>query len=440
LAEPSSDPLAHLFRHEAGRMVAALTRLFGLRNLALAEDVVQDALCRALEVWKFSGVPENPSAWLMAAARNRAVDILRRERTARTYAPEFEYLLSSEQALAPAVSRLFLEPELRDEQLRLMFSCCHARIAEETQVALILNILCGFSVREVASAFLVPEATLEKRLQRGKAVLAEAGTLPEVSSEARQRERLDSVLRALYLLFNEGYHGSHPAEAVRTELCAEALRLGALIAEPPATAVPATHALLALMCLHAGRLPGRLNVHGELLPFAQQDRSTWNLPLIHQGIALLARSAEGEQMTPYHLEAGIAAEHAMAPSPEQTNWARILQLYELLLELRPSPVVALNRAISIAQLEGPERGLEELRRIEGRERLSSYPFYPAALGELYLRVGKVRDAHECFQTALQLARNPMEAHFLEQRLAACGEVEDSSDAGPRNAVAGSPKV
>jgi len=429
VAEPSSDQLAHLFRHEAGRMVAALTRLFGLRNLALAEDVVQDALCRALEVWKFSGVPDNPSAWLMAAARNRAVDILRRERTASTYAPELEHLLSSEGALASTVSRLFLEPELRDEQLRLMFSCCHARIAEETQVALILNILCGFGAHEVASAFLVPEGTLEKRLQRGKAVLAESGSLPEVSSEARQRERLDAVLRALYLLFNEGYHGSHPAEAVREELCAEALRLGLLLAEHPSTAAPATHALLALMCLHAARLPGRLNARGELLPFAQQDRSAWNLALMHQGIRLLALSATGEQMTPYHLEAGIAAEHAMAPSPEQTNWARIIELYDQLLELRPSPVVALNRAISVAQLEGPRRGLEELRRIEGQERLSSYPFYPAALGELYLQLGKPGEASECFQSALQIARNPVEARFFEQRISACAEVKDSSGAG-----------
>jgi RNA polymerase sigma-70 factor (ECF subfamily) len=440
LAGPSSDPLAHLFRHEAGRMVAALTRLFGLHNLALAEDVVQDALCRALEVWKFSGVPDNPSAWLMAAARNRAVDILRRERTARTYAPELEHVLSSEAAIASTVSRLFLEPELRDEQLRLMFSCCHSRIAEETQVALILNILCGFSAREVASAFLVPEATLEKRLQRGKAVLAEAGSLPEVPSEARQRERLDAVLRALYLLFNEGYHGSHPAEAVRAELCAEALRLGSLLTEHQAPAAPAAYALLALMCLHAGRLPGRLNARGELLPFAQQDRSAWNLPLISQGLGLLARSATGEQVTPYHLEAGIAAEHAMAPSPEETDWARIIGLYDLLLELRPSPVVALNRAISIAQLEGPGRGLEELRRIDGQERLSTYPFYPAALGELYLRLGKAGEARECFQTALQIARNPVEARFFEQRIAACAEVKDSSAARPRGGSSGGPEA
>ncbi len=400
-------------------MVAALTRLFGLHNLALAEDVVQDALCRALEVWKFSGVPANPSAWLMAAARHRAVDILRRERTARRYAPDLEHVLSTEWALAPTVSQAFLESELRDEQLRLMFSCCHARIAEEAQVALMLNTLCGFSVHEVASAFLLPEATVEKRLQRAKAVLAEAGTLVELSSHERVRERLKVVLHALYLLFNEGYHGSHPAEAVRTELCAEALRLGTLLAEHPVTAGPTTHALLALMCLHAGRLPGRRDGHGELLPFERQDRSAWDTALLQRGILLLAHSSRGEKVTAYHLEAGIAAEHALAPSPEQTNWARILHLYDLLLALRPSPVVALNRAISIAQLHGPERGLEALERIEGKERLSTYPFLPATRGELLLRAGQVDAARESFRAALQVARNPMEARFLEQRVAAC---------------------
>lgn len=398
-------------------MVSALTRLFGLHNLALAEDVVQDVLCRALTVWKFSGVPANPSGWLMATARNRAIDILRRERTARTYAPDLEYVLATE--LAPIVSQAFLESELHDEQLRLMFSCCHARLTEEVHVGLILHILCGFSVREVASAFLVPEATLEKRLQRGKAALVESGPLLEVSP-ARVGERLDSVLQALYLLFNEGYHGSHAVETVREQLCAEALRLCLLLAEHPSTALPSTHALLSLMCFHAARLRARVDGQGQLLSWEAQDRSAWDARLIQQGLRWLSASATGEQLTAWHLEAGIAAEHALAPSPEQTNWERIVELYGLLLALRPSPIVALNRAISIGQLEGPERGLEELRRIEDRERLASYPFFPAARGELYLRAGNREAARESFRAALRLARGPTEARFFEQRLEACG--------------------
>jgi len=248
----------HLFRHEAGRMTAVLTRLFGVHNLALAEDVVQDAFCRALEVWKIRGIPPNPSAWLMTAARNRALDLIRRERTARTFAPELTRLLETEWTVAAVVDEAFSSRIILDEQLRMMFSCCHPDLAEPAQIALILNILCGFGAAEVAAAFLTGRAAIEKRISRGKKVLAGSRTLFNLA-DGDFSSRLSAVHRALYLLFSEGYHGASAEGAVRTELCDEAMRLVMLLADHPATATPATHALAALMHLHAARIPARVD-------------------------------------------------------------------------------------------------------------------------------------------------------------------------------------
>ncbi len=253
----------HLFRREAGRMVATLTRIFGVHNLALAEDVVQDAFCRALEVWKFRGMPENPSAWLMATAKNRALDVLRRERTARTFAPELAHLLQTEWTLAPVVQEQFQPGAIKDDQLRMMFSCCHPRLPEEAQVALMLHILCGFSVDEIAAAFVSGHAAISKRITRAKQVLAGSKTLFDVAVADDFAARLPAVHRALYLLFNEGYHGASPESAVRVELCQEAMRLSALLLEHPLAATPATYALAALMCFQAARLPARIDLFGN---------------------------------------------------------------------------------------------------------------------------------------------------------------------------------
>ncbi len=349
----------HLFRREAGRIVATLTRIFGVEHIALAEDVVQDAFCRALEVWPFRGVPENPSAWLMATAKHRALDVLRRERTARTFAPELGRLLESDE-------QLFTEDAIKDDQLRMMFSCCHPRLSEAAQVALMLHILCGFSVDEVAGAFVSTHAGVEKRLTRAKQVLAESGRLFEIADAADFATRLPAVHRALYLLFNEGYHGASPESAVRAELCREALRLTTLLFEYPLASTPATYALAALMCLHAARLPARLDAAGQFRVLADQDRSRWDPNLMAEGQRLLERSATGPQLTEYHVEAAIAAAHGSAPRVQDTDWAQIVSLYDTLLEIRPSPVVALNRAIAVAQRDGPERGLEEIAAIADR--------------------------------------------------------------------------
>jgi predicted RNA polymerase sigma factor len=370
-------------------------------------------------VWKFRGVPENPSAWLMATAKNRALDVLRRERTARTFAPEIGRLLESEWTLAPTVEELFGAHAIKDDQLRMMFSCCHPRLPEEAQVALVLHILCGFSVNEVASAFVSSHAAIEKRISRAKKVLAGSKRLFDVANGDDFSAHLPAVRRALYLLFNEGYHGASPESAVRAELCREAMRLAALLLDHPLAATPATHALAALMCLHAARLPARVDAVGNLSSLFDQDRSRWDQDLVTEGQRLLDLSATGHELTEYHLEAAIASFHASAQRTEDTDWAQIVLLYDKLTTIRPSPVVALNRAIAVAQLEGPERGLEEIHFIADQERLASYPFYSAALGELELRRGRHEIARKHFRAAVALARSPMERRFLKQRVAAC---------------------
>jgi RNA polymerase sigma factor (sigma-70 family) len=408
----------HLFRQEAGRMVAALTRIFGVHNLALAEDVVQDAFCRALEVWRFRGIPENPSAWLMATAKHRAIDVLRRERTARTFAPELGRLLESEWTLVPLVEELFGAQAVKDDLLRMMFSCCHPRLPEEAQVALVLNILCGFGVAEVAAAFLSTEAATQKRIARAKRVLAGSKRLFDLA-DADFTARLSAVQRALYLLFNEGYHGASAESPTRGELCREAMRLTALLLEHPFAATPATHALAALMYLDAARLPARVDASGNLKSLFEQDRSRWDANLLAEGRRHLELSAHGPDVTEYQVEAAIAAVHSNARRAEDTNWNQIVALYDTLLRIRPSPVIALNRAIAVAQAEGADRGLQEIRAIPRLDRLASYPFYFAALGELELRPDPPDAARDHFQAALALARSPMERRFLEQRVRAC---------------------
>jgi RNA polymerase sigma factor (sigma-70 family) len=408
----------HLFRRESARMIAALTRVFGVHNLALAEDVVQDAVCRALEVWKVRGVPDNPAAWLMSTAKNRAIDILRRERTARTFAPELGRLLETEWTLAPLIDEAFSPTTIRDEQLRMMFSCCHPRLPEAAQLALILNILCGFGSHEIGSALLTGQAAIEKRISRGKKTLANAKTLFDLN-DAEFDARLSTVRRALYLLFSEGYHGASAESPVRAELCSEALRLTMLLREHSPAATPSTNALAALMCLHAARLPARVDSAGDLSAFVDQDRSLWDLKLVAEGLLLLERSAAGAELSEYHIEAAIAAVHASALSIEQTDWSAIVSLYDRLMIVAPSPVIELNRAIAIGQLEGAARGIEELQAIRDVERFANYPFYPAALGEFELRRGHLDAALKHFRAALELARSDSERRFLLKRIQRC---------------------
>jgi RNA polymerase sigma-70 factor (ECF subfamily) len=385
-----------------------------VHNLALAEDVVQDAFCRALEVWKIRGIPQNPSAWLLTTARNRAVDVLRRERTARTFAPELERQFESEWTLVPTVAEQFGAAAMKDDQLRMMFSCCHPKLPEQAQIALILHLLCGFSTAEIAAAFLCGQAAAEKRITRAKKVLAGSTRLFDLA-DRDFTTRLAAVQRAVYLLFNEGYHGASPESAVRVELCREAMRLAVLFRENPLTSTPSTYALSALMCLNAARLKARVDPMGNLSSLDHQDRANWDQRLVAEGERLLEQAASGSELSEYHLEAAIAWVHARAPRFEDTDWEQIVLLYDRLMVMRPTPVVALNRAIAVGRLAGPERGLEEIGAIADVERLNSYPFYWAALGAMELRSGKSEEAREHFLAAAALARNAMERRFFEQR-------------------------
>jgi RNA polymerase sigma factor (sigma-70 family) len=406
----------HFFRHESGRLVVALTRLFGVHNLALAEDVTQHAFCRALEVWRVRGVPENPSAWLLATARHRALDLLRRERTAQTFAPEVSRLLDSEAELSAAIAEAFSPGAIRDEQLRMMFSCCAPSLPAVAQVSLILNVLCGFSAAEIGSALLTGRAAIEKRVARGKRALARKRELFDLS-DTEFGARLVTVRQALYLLFNEGYHSASSTTAVRPELCQEAIRLTSLLCEHAPSASPTTQALLALMCLNAARLPARLSATGQLLPWSEQDRSAWDARLVDEGLRRFELSASGDELSAFHLEAAIAVVHASASSYAKTDWSRIVALYDRLLARAPSPVVALGRAVALGERDGPASALAELGRIAGAERLAAYPFYAAALGELELRLGHLPAAAEHFRAALARARNDVERGYLLERLA-----------------------
>jgi len=409
----------HLFRHESGRLVSILTRLFGIQNLSLAEDVVQDAFCRALETWKLHGVPKNPTAWLVTTAKRRALDVLRREGTARKFEPEVAQVLGSEWTRATAINDAFEPGGLNDAQLRMMFSCVHPTLPEETQVALILNLLCGFSVAETAAAFLKSSVAMEKRIIRAKKTLAETKNLFELKNAADVKIRLLAVQRAIYLLFNEGYHSASTTMVVRVDLCEEALRLIYLLLEHSLTKTPSAHALAALLNFHAARLPGRVDAQGNLTSLFEQDRTLWNRDHIAEGHRQLELSAAGAELTAFHVESAIAAEHVSAARAADTNWENIASLYDVLMRIQPTPVVALNRAIAIAEIEGPARALEEVERIDGREKLECYPFYFAALGEFEFRLGQMANACGLFAKAQELARNESERRFLRERMHRC---------------------
>src|SRR5471032_1309577 len=363
---PSEDPAAvsraidHLFRRESGRLVAILAGRLGVAHLQLAEDVVQDALLRAMQVWPFTGVPENPSAWLLQTARNRAFDTLRRNRVLTKKTPALAPLIEECAREALAAPPPQFEDEIADSQLRMMFVCCSPALPGDAQVALVLKTLCGFGEREIAAAFLAGEGAISKKLVRARKLLRDARVAVELPAAAQLAPRVGTVLHALYLLFNEGYKASHGDSLLRADLCAEAIRLGELLVAHPLGDRPETHALLALLHLHTARLPARVADDGSLLVLAAQDRSLWDRAQIRRGLANLEESAAGLHMTRWHLEAGIAAAHALAPSYEATNWPHILELYDALLALDASPIVALNRAVALARVRGAEAGLREL--------------------------------------------------------------------------------
>ena len=405
----------HLFRKRARQMVAHLTRAFGPEHLELAEEVVQDALVKALQQWPFHGVPENAGGWLLRVARNGALDRLRRHAVLREKEAEIRRTLDpGHEDDEPA-----FEQKLRDDELRMIFLCCHPALGREARVALSLKVASGFSVREIARAFLAEEATIAQRLVRAKRQLRDSSVSLEVPRGAELGARLDSVLEVLYLLFNEGYSAHAGENLVRFDLCEEALRLGRLVATFPATRAPRVDALVALMALQAGRLPARVDVAGELVLLEDQDRTRWDRRLIALGFHHFDRSAEGGEISEYHIQAAIAAGHARAENDASTDWREILDLYDQLHRLNPSPIVALNRAVALARVQGAAAGLREIERLSGDPALRNYYLHPAACGQLWLDLGELERAAESYREALARPASEPERRFLSRKLKEC---------------------
>ena len=398
-------------------MVATLTRIFGIEHFELAEDVVQEALARALQTWPFYGVPQNPAAWIMRASRNLALDVVRRQKNFRDKEPEIIRVMDRE--VSSPDEAIFSEQEIADDRLRMMFVCCHPAIPADSQAALALKTMCGFGVTEIARAFLTTDAAIATRLTRAKQKIAEAKIPFEIPSGAELSGRLDGVLQSLYLLFNEGYKASAGDKLVREDISEEAIRLADLLAKHPSGNRPKTHALLALMLLNASRAPARVDDEGNLLRLREQDRTKWNPQMIARGLFHLGRSAAGGELSAYHLQAGISACHCAAKDYSSTDWRRIVSLYDRLMEFDGSPVVALNRAVALAEARGPQAGIEAVNAIPDLRPLESYYLFHAVMGDFELQLNHLPIAAAHFQRALELAEMQPEKKFLAKRLQAC---------------------
>jgi RNA polymerase sigma factor (sigma-70 family) len=409
----------HLFRHEAGKLVSILTGIFGFDRLQMAEDVVQESLIRALQTWPYHGIPKNPAAWLTQTAKNLALDIIRREKLFQDKQPGIIAFVEQWPSDSSPGDSASFDNEIQDDRLRMMFVCCHPLVPADDQVALALKTLCGFSPAEIAKAFLTTEAAIAKRLTRAKQKIREARIPFEIPAGEELARRLDAVLQSLYLLFNEGYKASSGEKLVREEVCHEAIRLTGLLAEHAAGNQPKTHALLALMLLNAARTPTRVDGQGNLLRLQEQDRTQWDQPMIARGMFHFARSAAGEAITEYHLQAGIAACHCAAKDYESTDWPQILSLYDRLVECDASPVVALNRAIVMANIHGPKAGLDAVAAIQDLEKLDAYYLLYAVLGEFEARLHHSQAAANHFRKSLELAEIKSERAFLSKRLQSC---------------------
>ena len=394
-------------------MVAWLTRVFGPAHLELAEEVVQDALVKALQQWPHTGVPGNPSGWLMRVARNGAIDSLRRHASFRDRLPAVESELYRD--IPPDSTP---DDAIGDDELRMVFMCCHPLLPSDARVALSLKAACGFSVREIARAFLAPEATIAQRLVRAKRALRAEGITLELPGGADLTARLETVLEVVYLLFNEGYKAEGGDDLIRVDLCREALRLGRAMAASPITGTPGAHALVSLMAFQAARLDARVDSEGELVLLEDQDRSRWDARLIALGFAHLAMSAEGPRMTAYHAQAAIAALHARTTSAADTPWPAILARYDDLMTIAPSPVVALNRAVALAKVEGASAGLDAIAGIAAAPELATYHLFWSVEGQLLAETGRRNDARTAYEKALALPCSEPERRFLRRRLGA----------------------
>jgi RNA polymerase sigma-70 factor (ECF subfamily) len=407
----------HLFRNRAGQMVAYLTRLLGPEHIDLAEEVVQEALLKALQNWPYSGIPQNPAGWLFRVARNAALDAIRHRTLAGEKNVEFaaERIRDVEAAVGDGTH---IEDQLRDDELRMVLMCCHPALPRDARVAMSLKTVGGFSTREIARAFLSDEPTIAQRLVRAKRQIRESAIAFELPLGDDLALRLDSALEVIYLMFNEGYAAQSGEGLVRQDLCGEALRLGRLLAKS-SVGTPQAHAIVALIAFQAARLPARVDSAGELVLLEDQDRTLWDQKLVALGFHHFSQCAEGAHMSAYHVQAAIAAVYAGAQQSTHIDWPAILSLYDRLMEISPSPVVALNRAVAIAKVEGPQAALAALRPLAEDRSLRNYHLLPAVQGRLLLNLGDHEAAADCFRQALERPCSEPEKRFLQRKLRTC---------------------
>ncbi len=415
--KPDTNKLVdHLFRHEAGKMIAVLTRFFGLEHLELAEDVVQEAFLRAVQVWAYQEIPKNPAGWLMQVAKNKAIDVLRKNNLEQRH---FRNLTVTDQSyLQAGLDDFFLENEIADSQLQMIFACCHPALEHDDQLALTLNTVSGFGSAEIARALLSKESAIQKRLYRAKQFIRENQIQLEIPLGKALVERLDRVYTVIYLLFNEGYNSVKANELIRKDLCAEAMRLCKILSEHPCGNRPMTFALLSLMCFHASRFDSRVNENNEIILMQEQDRSKWDKELIALGYHFLSEAAEGDALSIYHIESAIAAEHCLSHSFKETNWHRILQLYDLLLEQKRSDLVLLNRSVVLAQTGSLQEAIREILQIKEIDKLLETQYmFSAVLGDLYMQSGDFDKARDFLGKAYTLTHSQAEKKLIASKLA-----------------------
>jgi len=399
-------------------MVSVMVNIFGTENYELAEDVVQDALLSALETWKYKGMPDNPQAWLYRTAKNKAIDVIRRNKHSLTIdfsAPE-KQLLTSEYTLSTTIENFWQDEHIKDDFLGMMYACCHPDISQENQITFILKSLCGFSTKEVAKAFLTTEDTVSKRLYRTKEYFRRHKTRPEIPSAAEIDCRTNSVLSAIYLMFNEGLHSTHSDQLIREDIISQAMHLCKSLLENEKTQKPEAYALMALMCFHSARVKSRLTPDGEMILLDKQDRNNWNRELIGMGNEYMNRAAFGDKVSAFHLEAAIAYEHCTADNYENTDWNAIISHYDALLAISFDPVVLLNKCVAVLQLDGADKAMGALLAIKDDKRMKEYYLYHAALGEIQTRLGQVNDAVNSLEQALSLTQSEHEKRFLRNKI------------------------
>jgi RNA polymerase sigma-70 factor (ECF subfamily) len=408
MTETAASIIEHFFRHESSKMTAVLVRLFGLKSIDFAEEIVQETLSRALQTWAFKGIPPNPRAWLYTAAKNKAIDMLRYQSKYAHY-DSIDPTLVNKWTAFNSIDEEFEEDVIKDDQVRMIFACCHPELPRESQLAFALKSLCGFSVSEISSALLTTNANVNKRLYRAKEAFRSGKIEFKIPEKGELAERLDSVLTVLYLLFNEGYYSSHSESEIRMDLCEDAMRIAAFLFESFSGYRPLP-ALLALMSFQVARFPARLDEKGESISFRKQDRSLWNKDLIRQGQHYMAY-AETPELSPYHIEAAIANTHCSAKSMDETNWQQIINLYNVLYSINKSDVVRLNLAIAYSELGDLKTAISLMKKLKSLEKNH---FYWAAYSKFLKRNGALTKAASALAKAKQLAPTERERDFLER--------------------------